>query len=176
MPKIKSGLWIDPTGASHPVDSHSAFARDVLEKSIISDAESKKLTLGDDGESLEWKGTGGAEAKGKAQSDLSGRTTEDPQNSTDLRNLGWVQVRISGDQVTVLANRPDSIANAWSTLGGLMAQYGSISFGIGDTAEHSSAVVTAEELGDSSGGDAIVGILRSRASVNKGGLGMWLRR
>lgn len=81
---MTESIWTDPQGNPQIGDAY-----DILMKLLIGEEETKKLELTPDGNALAWIGTGGAEAKDAAMSELSGRKRGDAQNDTDLINLGW---------------------------------------------------------------------------------------
>ena len=169
------GFWISPQGEVHQVKNHAPFAYKALSNELIGASETVKPIANEAGE-LDFKGMGGAEAKGAAVKQL-GDDPNNPNHSQSLRDRGWVQVHRDGDSVMAIAGSTDVIKAAWQSLASLLDPFGSVDIVIIGPDGSSQANATSQEA-LSGGAEVVTKRLEAprQAMAPLSGLGMWIRK
>jgi hypothetical protein len=181
--RYAGGAWInsnesDTSKNYHPVPHHAPFAANILKNKGIEKHERKQYTA--DPAVLKGKpdgtpvGKSGEVALEKAQEELPADENS-PKNSENLRQEGWIQVRIGDGTVQIFAHDIEHLKKpgVLGHLVNLVQQYGSVAIRVQNP--DLSATVTSDDLAGQAD-EAAASLLRklARCTLNVlNGLGKW---
>lgn len=106
------GAWVSPEGKENAVTSHGEWAYKLLMNDIISKEEQTEPVVNDDqplaGPKVEYKGTGGAEAKAEAEKQLQEMGVTSPLEAANkLMEDGWVRISTDGGAAMLIVMAVD---------------------------------------------------------------------